>query len=155
MIRITAGKLIGGLAVLFVVAQAIVPAKTNPATDPTKTLSAVRPDAAEAVAVMERACRDCHSNDTTWPWYSKIAPVSWLVVHDVNDGRSELNVSEFGTYSAKKQQHKLEEACQQVKEGEMPMWIYTIPHPDAKLQPGDVEKICAAAQPAPIAQSQR
>lgn len=143
--RITTGKLIGALAVLFVVAQAIVPAKTNPPTDPAKTLKAVRPDAADAVAVMERSCRDCHSNETTWPWYSSVAPISWLVAHDVNEGRGELNISEFGTYDARKQQHKLEEACDQVRNGEMPMWIYTIQHPDAKLQPGDVDRICAAS----------
>lgn len=150
--RITPGKLIGALAVLFVVAQAIVPAKTNPPTDPAKTLKAVRPDLAEAVAVMERSCRDCHSNETTWPWYSSVAPISWLVAHDVNEGRGELNISEFGTYDARKQQHKLEEACDQVKNGEMPMWIYTLQHPDATLQPGDVDRICAAslAQPAAV-----
>ena len=81
---------------------------------------------AEAVSVLERSCRDCHSNETTWPWYSSVAPVSWLVARDVNEGRKELNISEFGTYEPKKQQHKLEEACTQVKEGEMPMWIYVI-----------------------------
>lgn len=149
--RITPGKLIGALAVLFVVAQAIVPAKTNPPTDQTKTLKAVRPDLAEAVSVLERSCRDCHSNETTWPWYSSVAPVSWLVARDVNEGRKELNISEFGTYEPKKQQHKLEEACTQVKEGEMPMWIYVIQHPDAKLQPGDVDRICAASLAKPAA----
>lgn len=149
--RITPGKLIGALAVLFVVAQAIVPAKTNPPTDPTKTLKAVRPDLVEAVAVMDRSCRDCHSNQTTWPWYSSVAPISWLVAHDVNEGRGELNISEFGTYDVKKQQHKLEEACDQVKNGEMPMWIYTLQHPDAKLQPGDLDRICAASLVKPSA----
>ena len=62
----------------------------------------------------------------------------------------EFNVSEFGTWQAKKQQHKLETACTQVKEGEMPMWIYVVQPAEAKLQPGDVERICslaAAAQP--------
>ncbi len=147
--RITASKLIGGLAILFVVAQVIVPAKTNPPTNPSQTLKAVRPDAAAAVAVMERSCRDCHSNETFWPWYSSVAPVSWLVARDVNEGRKELNISEFGTYEPKKQQHKLEEACDQVKQGEMPMWIYTIQHADAKLQPGDVEAICAASAAKP------
>ena len=64
-------------------------------------------------------------------------------MHDVNEGRAHLNMSEFGTYDAKKQQRKLEDACEQVKQGEMPMWIYTLEHRDAKLQPGDVEKICS------------
>ena len=106
-----------------------------------RPLKAAKPAQAAAVAVLERSCRDCHSNDTTWPWYSHVAPVSWLVARDVNEGRGEFNMSEFGTWDPKKQQHKLEEACTQVKEGEMPMWIYVIQHADAKLQPGDVELI--------------
>ena len=142
----SAGKVVAGLAGLFVVAQVIIPARTNPPSDPAMHLKVVRPSAAAAVAVMDRSCRDCHSNDTTWPWYSRVAPVSWLVARDVRVGRKELNVSEFGTYNAKKQQRKLEEACKQVREGEMPMWIYTVQHPDAKLRPGDVEAICAASE---------
>jgi hypothetical protein len=149
--RITAGKLIGALAVLFVVAQAIIPAKTNPPSDPAMSLRAVRPDADAALTVMERSCRDCHSNDTTWPWYSHVAPVSWLVARDVREGRRELNMSEFGAYPSEKQQRKLEEACKQVTEGEMPMWIYTLQHPETKLQPGDVETICSLSKSAPPA----
>lgn len=143
--KLSAGKVILGLVGVFVLMQVVVPARTNPQSDPAMSLKAVRPDAAAAVAVMERSCRDCHSNDTTYPWYSRVAPVSWLVARDVREGRKELNISEFGTYSAKKQQHKLEEACSQVKEGEMPMWIYTLQHADATLRPGDVEAICALA----------
>lgn len=152
--RISAGKLILGLVVLFGLMQAIIPARTNPASDPSASLRAMRPSGDPAVAVMDRSCRDCHSNDTTWPWYSKVAPVSWLVAHDVNDGRGEFNMSEFATYEPQKQQRKLEEACEQVKKGEMPMWIYTLQHPDAKLQPGDVELICGLSQAAPPAPRQ-
>jgi hypothetical protein len=141
--RLSAGRLIGGLVVIFIVMQVIVPAKTNPASDPANSLRAARPSSTAALAVMERSCRDCHSNDTAWPWYSRVAPVSWLVVHDVNEGRGEFNMSEFGTYDAKKQQHKLEEACDQVKNGEMPLGSYAMLHPEAKLQPGDVETICS------------
>ena len=146
--RISAGKSILGLLVVFVLMQLIVPAKTNPASDPSVSLRAVRPGGGAGLAVMERVCHDCHSNDTTWPWYSRVAPVSWLVAHDVSEGRGELNMSEFGTYDAKKQQRKLEDACEQVKAGEMPMWIYTLQHPDARLQPGEVEAICALSQAA-------
>jgi hypothetical protein len=141
--RLTAGKAIGGLAVLFVLMQVIVPARTNPASDPALAFRAARPAGDPAAAVFDRSCRDCHSHDTTWPWYSRIAPVSWLVAHDVNEGRSELNLSEFGRYPADQQRHKLEEACEAVRSGEMPMWIHTLAHPEAKLQPGDVETICA------------
>jgi hypothetical protein len=151
MRRLTPGRIILGLALVFVVMQAIVPAKTNPASDPARSLRAVHPEATAALAVMERSCRDCHSNDTVWPWYSKVAPVSWLVARDVREGRRELNMSEFGTYNAQKQQRKLEEACAQVKAGEMPMWIYTLQHAETKLQPGDVETICSLSAGAPAA----
>ncbi|MFN7983161.1 MAG: heme-binding domain-containing protein [Vicinamibacterales bacterium] len=143
--RVDASKVVLWLTGIFVLIQVVVPAKTNPESDPSKSLRVVKADHAAAIAAMARSCRDCHSNDTIWPWYSYVAPVSWLVAHDVNDGRRELNMSEFGTYPEQKQQHKLEEACEQVKQGEMPMWIYTLQHPDAKLQPGDVELICALA----------
>ncbi len=144
----SAGTLIVGLVGLFVLMQVVIPAKTNPPSEPAMSLKAARPAQAAAVAVLERSCRDCHSNDTTWPWYSHVAPVSWLVARDVNEGRREFNMSEFGTWNAKKQQHKLEEACTQVKEGEMPMWIYVVQHAEAKLQPGDVELICWLSAPA-------
>ncbi len=140
--RLTGRNLIIGFAVLLALMQFIVPARINPPTDPARTLAAARPDAAAAVAVIDRSCRDCHSNDTTWPWYSRVAPISWLVVHDVNEGRSEFNVSEFGTYAPEKQQRKLEEACKEVTQGEMPLGSYLMMHPDATLRAGDVERIC-------------
>src|SRR6478672_4427769 len=146
--QISATKAITGLFVVFVLMQLIVPAKTNPRSDAAVSLRAVRPTGGAGVAVMERLCRDCHSNDTTWPWYSNVAPVSWLVAHDVSEGRGELNMSEFGTYDSTKQQRKLEDACEQVKAGDMPMWIYTLQHRDARLRPGDAEAICALSQAA-------
>ncbi len=81
----------------------------------------------------QRACYDCHSNETDWPWYSNIAPISWLVQHDVDEGRSKLNFSEWD-----KPQEEAHEAAETVREGEMPLWYYTITHGDAKLS--DAEK---------------
>lgn len=75
-----------------------------------------------------RACYDCHSNQSKWPWYSNIAPVSWLVAHDVEEGRSELNFSRWDV----KQRH-IKDAAEEVLEGEMPMWEYLLVHPEAKL----------------------
>ena len=143
--RFDAAKVVLWLTGIFVLIQVVMPAKTNPESDPARSLRAVKPAQTAALAVMDRSCRDCHSNDTIWPWYSYVAPISWLVAHDVNEGRRELNLSEFGTYPAEKQQRKLEAACEQVKQGEMPMWIYTLQHSDAKLRPGDVDLICALA----------
>ena len=67
MRHLTLGRIFLGIGFLLVLMQVIVPARTNPSSDPALSLRAVRPDAAEAVAVMQRSCRDCHSNDTTWP----------------------------------------------------------------------------------------
>ena len=80
--------------------------------------------------------------------YSHVAPVSWLVAHDVTDGREAVNFSEWGAYESVKQAKLLKEACDEVKEGAMPPRIYTWMHPDAKLTGQDVETICqVAAQP--------
>ena len=75
------------LVVLLVVIQAVRPAKTNPAVDESRTIQAHSQITPEVTAILERACYDCHSNKTIWPWYSQVAPVSWLLVSDVNDGR--------------------------------------------------------------------
>jgi hypothetical protein len=146
------------LAVLFVVAQAIRPAMTNPPVDESKTLRANSHVTPEAEAILERSCRDCHSNETVWPWYSQVAPVSWLLTRDVNDGRREVNMSEWGTYSQRKAARKLEAMCEQVEHGEMPLWFYMPLHPQAKLTDADRKTLCdwtkqeaarlSAAQPA-------
>lgn len=75
-----------------------------------------------------RVCKDCHSNETEWPWYSTVAPTSWLVQHDVDEGRSEFNVSEWG----RKKNHG-DEAAEMIREGEMPPWFYLPLHPEARL----------------------
>ena len=79
-------------------------------------------------ALIRRACFDCHSNETVWPWYSHIAPVSWLVQNDVDDGRGRLNFSEWDH----PQRHATDVAAQ-VKQGDMPPWFYLPMHPAAKL----------------------
>jgi len=85
-------------------------------------------DQPETRAMAVRACFDCHSNQTVWPWYTHVAPVSWLVQHDVDEGRQMLNFSEW-------QRHHEEagEAADEVLEQEMPPRIYLLPHPEARL----------------------
>ena len=75
-----------------------------------------------------RACYDCHSNETVWPWYSNIAPVSWLVQMDVDSGREELNFSQWGF-----SEQEADEAAETIIDGEMPPWFYTLTHPEARL----------------------
>ncbi len=143
------GKIIKNfiLAVLILLAAAQLyrPARTNPPSNPAGSFEAVAKTAPEVAAIVNRACRDCHSNETVWPWYSKVAPVSWLVASDVSDGRSHLNFSEWNLYSPDMSRTRLKEACSEVKKGDMPLWFYTVIHPQAKLSPDDVKAICAAA----------
>ncbi len=93
----------------------------------------------EIMAILRRSCYDCHSNETVWPWYSYVAPASWLVAKDVREGREELNFSEWVSYNTKQQNHKRKECGEEVEEGEMPLWFYLPLHPEAKLQPKDIE----------------
>ena len=88
-------------------------------------------DSAETERLWNQTCADCHSNETVYPWYSYVAPVGWLVAHDTHEGRSELNIST-------NQNIDLEEMIESIREGEMPMPIYTITHPEARLT--DAEK---------------
>jgi hypothetical protein len=85
-------------------------------------------DSPRTQEIFMRVCKNCHSNETDWPWYSNIAPSSWLVQYDVDEGRSEFNVSEWG-----RAKNKGDEAAHEVREGDMPPWYYLPPHPEARL----------------------
>jgi hypothetical protein len=87
----------------------------------------------DVAAILRRACYDCHSNETRWPAYSYIAPVSWLVVGHVNEGRGDLNFSEWPTFDFELQAFALNDIAEQVSEGKMPLQSYTLIHRDAKL----------------------
>ena len=85
-------------------------------------------DRPETRALAQRACFDCHSNETKWPWYTWVAPMSWLVARDVSEGREHLNFSEWD-----REQDDADEAAEMVEEGEMPPWFYLPAHPEARL----------------------
>ena len=87
-------------------------------------------DSLETRALVERACLDCHSNETVWPWYSNVAPISWLVQRDTMEGREELNFSEWGTRGEGEEGEEMRES---ILEGEMPLPVYLITHPEARL----------------------
>jgi len=125
-------KILLGLGVVLVLIQFVRPEQTNPPV--TGDINAPP----EVAKVLRKSCYDCHSNETTWPWYSKVAPVSWLVTRDVNEGRKELNFSEWQSFADKRKDKKFEEIADEVGEGEMPMAIYLPMHPEAKLS--DAEK---------------
>lgn len=95
-------------------------------------------DSAQTKALVRRACYDCHSNETVWPWYSHVAPVSWLVQRDVNEGRNHLNFSEMN-----REQRHVKDAAASIEEGGMPMSIYLPLHPEAKLTPEETKQLLA------------
>ncbi|HQW70540.1 MAG: heme-binding domain-containing protein [Saprospiraceae bacterium] len=88
-------------------------------------------------AILQTACNDCHSNLTSYPWYTNIQPVGWWLQHHVNEGKTELNFSEFATYSDKKAAHKMEEVAEMLDKDEMPLPSYLWIHHDAKLSVDD------------------
>lgn len=88
---------------------------------------------ADVMAVLRTSCYDCHSAETVWPWYARVAPVSWLVAHDVKEGREKLDFSRWGRLDARRRNHALSEIAEVVESGEMPMDIYLVMHPEARL----------------------
>jgi mono/diheme cytochrome c family protein len=98
-------------------------------------------DSPQTRELAARACFDCHSNETIWPWYSNVAPVSWLIQRDVVEGRSRLNFSEWN--QPQRAAHEVGEA---ISEGEMPPWFYLPLHPSANLSPGEQQALVAGLQ---------
>lgn len=130
------------LAVALVAAQFVPIRRDNPSSDPAKALYVSHSMPPEMHALFDHSCRDCHSNDTTWPWYSHVAPVSWMVASDVHDGRKHFNISEWGTYPEEKKVRKLGEICEQVKTEEMPDAKYTLIHRSAQLNAQQRAMVC-------------
>ncbi len=145
-VKILAASLVG----ILVLIQFIQPTKTNPAIDPAREIGATLPPQPAVAAVLERSCNDCHSNHTVWPWYSNWAPVSWLVVHDVNDGRRKLNFAEWNGYTPDRQAKLLQRICKEASKGDMPVLPYSLMHPSARLTPSDVILLCTWTQSAQL-----
>lgn len=130
-------KILIGLLVIFVIAQAFRPAKNN-SGDKTKDISVSYVIPEDVKAILAKACNDCHSNNTRYPWYAEVQPAAWWLSDHIKDGKRHLNFNEFDGYRIARQYKKLEECIEQVKEGDMPLSSYTIIHKDAILT--DAEK---------------
>ncbi len=131
--------------VVFAAAQLVRPERANPATDPSRAIQAYAGMTGGLGAILDRACRDCHSNRTVWPWYTRIAPVSWLMASGVSAGRKAVNFSEWAAYQPDEQRMLLAASCEDARTGKMP-GPWTLLHPEAKLSARDVGTICAAAR---------
>lgn len=134
-------KIILGLVILLVLIQFIRIDKTNPPVDKAKDFITLTQPSDEVKGILINSCYDCHSNESTYPWYTNVAPVSWWVKNHINEGREHLNFSEWGNYTEKRQQHKLDECIEEVHEGEMPLSTYTLIHKTAALSPAQQETL--------------
>jgi hypothetical protein len=128
--------------VIFVGMQAIRPTLSNPSIDESQTINARTQITPQVATILDRSCRDCHSNKTVWPWYTQIAPVSWWLSNHVNEGRRNLNLSEWGKLPSDRQDRKLRQICDEVQDGIMPLSSYLPMHPVAKLSDQDKKTLC-------------
>ncbi len=126
-------KILLALLLVFVAMQFIRPAHNRGGqvmpTDITKTINV--PGNIEYV--FKKSCYDCHSNSTRYPWYVNIQPIGWMLSSHIKEGKANLNFSEFGTYSKRKQANKLRAIATSTKDGSMPIQSYTIMHANARL----------------------
>lgn len=116
----------GGVLVVALVAIQLVPFGHVTPNPPVRVEP--RWNSPQTRELAARACFDCHSNETSWPWYSNVAPFSWVLQRHVDEGREKLNFSMWG-----RQVNETDEIVEQVREGEMPPWDYGLLHPDARL----------------------
>jgi len=134
-------KVVLVLLVLFVAAQFVRPAKNLSTAESPNDLAVKHAVPAEVKNLLVRACYDCHSNRTHYPWYAEVQPVGWWLAQHVKDGKEHLNFSEFGTYSVKRSVSKLEQISDEVSQHAMPLPSYTWGHPEARLTSAEVKQL--------------
>jgi hypothetical protein len=123
------------MALILIAIQFIPVNRTNPPV--TAGLDAPM----EVITVFKKSCYNCHSNETVWPWYSNIAPISWLISSDVKDGRSHLNFSKWGEFSRKDIVKMKEGIWEEIEKGKMPLSKYIFMHPEAELNQKEMDLI--------------
>ncbi|MDH5476525.1 MAG: heme-binding domain-containing protein [Cyclobacteriaceae bacterium] len=126
-------KIIIAIALVLVVIQFFGIDKENPSFEAKNDFITVTNPPELVKNILKNSCYDCHSNETEYPWYTNVAPVSWWIKHHINEGRDELNFSEWATFELKRKKHKLDEMVEMVEEGEMPLDSYTWAHSEATL----------------------
>lgn len=130
-------KVFIGVALFLLIAQFIRIDKTNPPLDSSLDLFSLHAAEQDQMNLFKNACYDCHSNETAYPWYTNIAPVSWWIKGHINNGRAGLNFSEWGNYSKEDQKSLMEESAMRIKEKWMPLATYLIAHSEARITEDD------------------
>lgn len=126
-------KILIGLVVLFIIIQFIRPEKNISSTSSPSHVSAHYATSQEVKDILDKSCNDCHSNNTRYPWYASIQPLTWWLNGHVKEGKEEINFDEFMTLPPKKAHHKMEEVSEMVQEDEMPLKSYRLIHQNAVL----------------------
>lgn len=130
------------LVVAFLAIQFVRPERTNPPVDSSRTIHSQLQTPPEVARIFERSCQNCHSHQTRWPWYSNVAPASWLLVNHVSHAREHMNLSEWVKYERKDADELLEEICEETSKGDMPLPSYLLIHRSSKLSSQDVRTLC-------------
>ena len=130
-------KIILGLAVILIGMQFFQPLRNQSDEVTASHIERVYAVPQNVKAILTQSCYDCHSNNTRYPWYSRIQPGAWYMARHIKKGKEELNFSTFGDYSARKQRNKFRAMAGQVKDGEMPLSSYTLIHRNAVLSQDD------------------
>ncbi|GEO10693.1 heme-binding domain-containing protein [Segetibacter aerophilus] len=138
-------KVLVGLLVLLIIIQFFHPAKNTSSAMSPNRIAAVYAVPADVDTILKKACNDCHSNNTRYPWYNNIQPVAWWLDDHVREGKRGLNFDEFATYRISKQYHRMEDIVELVKEDEMPLGSYTLVHTEAKLTEQEKSSLIAWA----------
>lgn len=143
-------KILWVLVLALVIIQFFHPDKNinNSVEAEAHDISKVMPVPDKVEDILQKSCYDCHSNNTNYPWYAEVQPVSWWLNHHIEEGKHEVNFNEFSTYSLRRQYKKLEEIVEQLKEDEMPLSSYTLIHKDAQLTPEQKSLVTAWANAA-------
>ena len=131
-----------GLAAVLVVIQFFQPEKNMGPVDPAEDLLMLTSPPEHLAELIKNSCYDCHSNQTVYPWYSKIAPVSWYLRKHIKEGKEDLNASEYGSMEKADKIKLLVDFCEVVETGKMPMVSFTLIHKAARLSPEDKEAMC-------------
>jgi hypothetical protein len=138
-----AKQILYALGISLLIIQFIRPDKNNSSGPFKNDIQNQFPMNTQVSASFQRACYDCHSNQSKYPWYYNIQPVAWWLQHHIDEGKSELNFNEFSTYNPKKQDHKLEEIAEAITDGWMPLKSYKLVHKESNLNDEEKKAIIA------------
>jgi len=131
----------GALVVVFALLQLTNPSRTNPPIVPGHDVWATNTPPPQIAALLRAACYDCHSYETKWPWYSRVAPMSWLIASDVTDGRAHVNFSDWPHDHPDWAARRWEDISEELGYKEMPPAKYTLMHPEARLTDGQRKEL--------------